>query len=119
MNKELTFKDVYMPPFYVGGFKIYGFSKNGTKTFTAFGDVAQSHMFNIVDILNGESSEKYNKKDVTVEKDKLYIKGNLIMVRGWRKLTGTSEGCYHLNHADAAKLQDKFIQWVVDTITED
>jgi hypothetical protein len=41
------------------------------------------------------------------------------MVRGWRKLTGTSEGCYHLNHADAAKLQDKFIQWVVDTITED
>jgi len=119
MDKELTFKDVYMPPFYVGEFKIYGFSKNGTKTFTAFGDVAQSHMLNIVGILNGESSEKYNKKDVTVEKDKIYVKGNLIMVRGWGKLTGTGEGCYHLNHTDAAKLQDKFIQWVVDTITED
>jgi len=119
MNKELTFKDVYMPPFYVGACEIYGYGKNGEKAFTAFGDTAQAHMAHIISLLNGEKVEKYNKNDIIVKKDNLFVKGNLITVRGWGKLTGTSEGCYHLNHTDAAKLQDEFIQWIVDTITED
>ena len=119
MDKELTFKEIYMPPFYVGACKIYGYSKNGIKAFTAIGDTAQVHMHHIMSILNGESSEKYDKNDIIVKKDNLFVKGNLITVRGWDKLTGTREGCYHLNPTDAAKLQDNFIQWVVDTITED
>ena len=118
MNKELTFKDIYMPPFYVGACKIYGYSKNGEKAFTAFGDAAQAHMTHIISLLNGEKLEKYKKEDISIEKDKLYVKNAIILIRGWGKLTGTGEGCYHIAPTDAAKLQDEFIQWVVDMITE-
>lgn len=52
------------------------------KTFTAFGDKAQAHMHHIVGLLNGEVSRKYDKSDVSVDKDKLYVKGCMIMVRG-------------------------------------
>lgn len=117
MEKELTFKDVYAPPFRIADLSIYVYSSNGIKTFTAFGDKAQTHMNHIVGLLNGEASEKYDKSDVSVDKDKLYVKGCMIMVRGWGALTGS--GGYGFNPTDAAKIQDAFIQWVVDTITED
>ena len=117
MKENLTFKDVYAPPFKVGEFNIYGFSANGTKTFTAFGDKAQAHMLHVIGLLNGELTGKYDKADVVADKSKLYVKGNLIMVRGWGKLTGSGLGCYKLNPTDAAKIQDDFIQWVIDTIT--
>ena len=117
MDKELTFKDVYASPFRIADINIYAYSSNGIKTFTAFGDKAQTHMNHIVGLLNGETSEKYDKSDVSVDKDKLYVKGCMIMVRGWGALTGS--GGYGFNPTDAAKIQDNFIQWVVDTITED
>ena len=117
MKEILTFKDVYVPPFKVGDLEIYTFSSNGTKTFTAFGDKAQAHMNHIVSLLNGELTEKYDKSDVIVDKDKLYVKGSLIMVRGWGTLIGS--GGYNLTPTEATKIQDDFIQWVVDTITED
>lgn len=82
MEKELTFKDIYVPPFRIGMFSIYTHSSNGMKTFTAFGDKAQAHMHHIVGLLNGEVSRKYDKSDVSVDKDKLYVKGCMIMVRG-------------------------------------
>ena len=119
MEKELVFKDVYVPPFSIGMFSIYAHSSNGMKTFTAFGDKAQAHMHHIVGLLNGEVSGKYDKSEVTVDKDKLYVKGCMIMVRGWGTLTGSGVRCYRLSPTDAAKIQDAFIQWVVDTITED
>lgn len=117
MEKELTFKDVYAPPFRIVDLSIYVYSSNGIKTFTAFGDKAQAHMNHIVGLLNGEASEKYDKSDVSVDKDKLYVKDCMIMVRGWGALTGS--GGYGFNPTVAAKIQDNFIQWVVDTITED
>lgn len=117
MKENLTFKDVYIPPFKVGDLEIYTFSSNGIKTFTAFGDKAQAHMNHIVSLLNGELTEKYDKSDVIVDKDKLYVKGSLIMVRGWGTLIGS--GGYGFNPTDAVKIQDDFIKWVVDTITED
>jgi len=117
MKEKLTFKDVYAPPFRIADFNIYAYSSNGIKTFTAFGDKAQTHMNHIVGLLNGEIAEKYDKADINVDKDRLYVSGILIMVRGWGALTGS--GGYGLNPTDAAKIQDDFIQWVVDTITED
>lgn len=117
MKKNLTFKDVYAPPFRIADLNIYVYSSNGIKTFTAFGDKAQAHMNHIVSLLNGELTEKYDKSDVIVDKDKLYVKGSLIMVRGWGTLIGS--GGYNLTPTEASKIQDDFIQWVVDTITED
>ena len=111
----MTYRDIYQPPFRVGMFDIYTHSCNGVKTFTAFGDEAKTHMCRIVSLLNGESTEKYDKSDVKVDKCKLYVKGNLIMVRGWGTLIGV--GGYHIPSEEAAKIQDDFISWVVDTIT--
>ena len=80
------------------------------KTFTAFGDKAQAHMHHIVGLLNGEVSRKYDKSDVSVDKDKLYVKGCMIMVRGWGALTRS--GGYGLNPTDAAKIQDDFCKYI-------
>lgn len=116
---EITFKDIYQPPFYVGDCGFYGYAKNGTKAFTAFDDTAQEHMAHIISILNGENVTKYKKGDILVEKSKLYVENTVVLVRGWGKLIGSGEGCYHLNPTDAAKIQDEFIRFVVDAITED
>jgi hypothetical protein len=111
----MDFKEVYKPPFRVD-MGIYGFSSNGTTTFTAFGSVAQKNLAKVVELLNGERTDKFKKDDIIVKKDKLFIEGDVILVRGWGKLIGS--GGLNLPPQEAAKLQDDFIAWVVENITE-
>ena len=112
----MDFKEVYKPPFSVDKMGFYGFSSNGTTTFTAFGSVAQKNLVKVVELLNGERTDKFKKDDVIVKKDKLFIGGDVILVRGWGKLIGV--GGLNLPPQEAAKLQDDFIAWVVENITE-
>ena len=117
----MTYKDIYKLPFNVpestGG--IYAFSSNGIKVFTAFSDESKMHMKNIVNILNGEHYAcKYIKDEVTVSGAKLTVKGNPILIRGWGKITGKGVGGLGIDAKEAAKLQDEFIKWLVDEITE-
>jgi hypothetical protein len=112
----MTFRDVYQPPFGVDIIGMYAFSSNGTKTFTAFSSVSQKNLVKVVELLNGERTDKFKKDDIIVKKDKLFIEGDVILVRGWGKLIGS--GGLNLPPQEAAKLQDDFIAWVVDSITE-
>ena len=113
----MTFKNIYNPPFKPmnDGFSVS--SGSGVKTFTAFAPGAQEHLARAIRILNGETGvEKYNRNDVISQGTKLCICGNIILVRGWGALTGV--GGRHIPREEAAKIQDDFIEWVIDTITK-
>lgn len=119
----MDFKEVYTPPFRVSMNGMYTISSSHATTFTAFDDLSQIYMSRIVKILNGEDlTIKFDKKNVTIkDKTKIIITNSrgekaIILVRGWGRLTG---GNLMLPPTEAAKLQDEFIQWVIDTITEE
>ena len=117
-GKDITFEEFYKAPYSQDLFcPIYGFSSNGMKCFSAFTYMAQYELANIIKLLNGEGGKKYDKKDVVVDKAELYIKGNLILVRGWGELTGN--GALALPIDKASKIQNDFIDWIVKTITND
>jgi len=117
-GKDITFEEFYKAPYNQDSFcPIYGFSSNGMKCFSAFTYKAQDELANIIKLLNGEGGEKYDKKDVVVDKAELYIKGNFILVRGWGELTGV--GALALPIDKASKIQNGFIDWIVKTITKD
>ena len=112
----MDFKEVYQPPFKMDDCGLYAVCSNGTKAFTAFSNDARKELVRIVDLLNGKG-EKYKKEDIVVEKGaKLMVKGHLIIVRGWGRLIGF--GGLGLSAKEAVKIQDDFINWVVETITE-
>jgi len=112
----MDFKEVYQAPFKMDDYNMYGICANGTKAFTAFSGEARKELVRIVDLLNGKG-EKYKKDEITVEKGaKLTVKGNLIIVRGWGRLIGF--GGLGLSAKEAVKIQDDFIKWVVERITE-
>ena len=113
----MDFKEVYKLPFKVVIDGMCAKSSNGVKTFTAFDPASQGELKRIIDVLNGDSNYRYDKKSIKVEKDIIYIGKNIILVRGWGNLTGS--GGLGMNSNDAAKLQDDFIKWIVDTISED
>ena len=113
----MDFKEVYKLPFRVIIDGMCAMSANGVKTFTAFDPASQGELKRIIDVLNGDSNYRYDKKSIKIEKDIIYIGKNIILVRGWGYLTGS--GGLGMNPKDAAKLQDDFIRWIVDTISED
>lgn len=122
----MTFKEAYAPPFKISMNGMYAQSSNHTNAFTALTDKAQVHLSRIVRLLNGDIKEKYDKKDITVkDKTKIIIdmkygkQKEIILVRGWGKLVGRSENAFGLDPEEAAKIQDDFVQWVVDSITEE
>lgn len=119
----MDFKEVYTPPFKVSMNGMYTTSSSHATTFTAFDELSQIYMDRIVKILNGEDlTNKFDKKNVALkDKTKIIITNTrgekaIILVRGWGRLVG---GHLKLSPTEAAKLQDEFIQWVVDSITEE
>ena len=112
----MDFKEVYQPPFKMDDYGLYGVCANGTKAFTAFNAEAREQLVRIVDLLNGKG-EKYKKDEIVVKEGaKLVVKDQLIIVRGWGRLIGF--GGLGLSAREAVKIQDDFINWVVETITE-
>ena len=111
----IDFKETYKAPFVVKNDGMYGICSNKTKAFTAFTSGAMEHLKRIISILNNESDKTYNPNEVVVRGTRLCINGELIIVRGWGKLTGS--GGFAIPVDEAAKIQDSFIDWVVKKIT--
>jgi len=73
-------------------------------------------------ILNGKSQKRVLQKlewssrntTIYVVKEK-GIKSPYLIVRGWGTLTGPSG--YHLPAQAAAKIQDDFAAWIIETLT--
>ena len=107
--KELTFKDVWKPPFHTDLCYIY--SSNDVM---ALMTDEPEDLVNICNLLNGEKGTKYS--EFKVKGCELY--GPItIIVRGWGHLTGC--GALNLPPHVAAKIQDSFVEWIRRTITDD
>ena len=118
----MDFKEVYTPPFKSSMNWMYATSSNGTTTFTAFDETSKLFLSLIVRILNGEKfAMKFYKDEVTIKDNtKIVIerkrgKKGIILVRGWGRMIGGMG----LKPKEAAKIQDDFINWVVESITEE
>ena len=117
----MDFKEVYTPPFKIAMNWVYATSSNSTTTFTAFDETSQLFLSLIVRLLNGEKTAiKFYKDEVYSKDAKIFIKlksgkKGVSLVRGWDKMIGKMG----LKPAEAAKIQDDFIDWVVETITEE
>lgn len=113
---NITFKDVYKPPFRVDEFcPINVRSSNNVMTFTYF-RYNQDDLKEMVAILNGES-EKRITDNVRYENTVIYIDDcPVLRVRGWGHLTGC--GAMNLPVEVAVKIQDDFGEWVVNKLTK-
>lgn len=111
--KELDFKEVWKAPFHSNGLYIY--SSNSVMTATNFsGEKGEEVLSNICKALNGEEIDKY--ENVNVDGCELTINGVFIVIRGWGHLIGV--GGLHLHPDEAAKVQDKFIKYIIDKISK-
>ena len=105
--KELTFKDVWKPPFHTDLCYIYS-SNNVMALMTD----KSTDLVNICNLLNGKEGTKYPGFEI----DGCKLHGPItIIVRGWGYLTGC--GGLHLSPDIAAKIQDDSIGWIKKTIT--
>jgi hypothetical protein len=110
----MTWREVYQAPFYSDEYGIYMWSKNGTITFT-FNSEKQNMINSIVNKLNGDSSIKFDSKFTLRNNIYFHYDGEFAFyIRGWGKLTGV--GGYHLPADKAAKIQDEFAKWVLETL---
>lgn len=115
----MTWREVYQPPFYSDEYGIYMWSKNKTTTFTfnlSYANSEKQNMINsIVNKLNGDSSIKFDSKFTLRNNIYFHYDGEFAFsIRGWGKLTGV--GGYHLPADKAAKIQDEFAKWVLETL---
>lgn len=115
----MDFKEAYTPPFHVDKYGPYVWSANGTmslmferKQFTT----RQRQI--IVDILNGEIERPEKLKTFEIKNyTELTYEGNVVaLIRGWGYLTGT--GGLNLEEEVAAKTQDDFANWIVETLNK-
>lgn len=114
-RKEITFRDVWKPPFRVS--YPYIFSAGGVMSLMASDDSSEEVMNNLCALLNGSEGVRYAAKDVSVEYPCDIIAGDRRFVaRGWGHLTGV--GGLNLDEPVAARVQDEFVEWIVDVITE-
>ena len=112
----MVFKEVYKLPFKVVIDGMCAISSNGVKTFTAFDSASQGELKRIIDVLNGGSNYRYDKKSIKVEKDIIYIGKNIILVRGWGYLTGHGTCALGLDPEEAVKRQKDLASWILKKI---
>lgn len=126
----MNFKKVYRLPLfkYEGTDKV--FHANGHMAFDFLrrykGDdedivhVAEDSQNKIISILNGDSDQKiehplkYEDGYISIYKEDKWLK--IMLIRGWGYLIGT--GGLNLSADKAAKIQDDFGNWIVETLNK-
>lgn len=110
----IDFKEVWKAPFRNDGLYIWSFNNVMTATNIA-GKKGKKVLQDICDALNGGKISGY--KDIEVDGCELTINGCLIRIRGWGYLIGI--GGLRLKPEEAVKVQDEFINYIVDKIKAD
>lgn len=118
----MDFKDIFKPPFSTDDYGIYMFDANNNicLDYNPATTYNETIIHQIAKILNGEDTLfSYNINKATVTKNTtdcfiMFENGDVITVRSWGYLTGVK----HLSNKDAAKVQDDFLDWVVNKIKE-
>jgi hypothetical protein len=115
----MTWKDVFTPPFKTDGYcnnRIY--DSKGRFSLNSF--VGKALTKTILQKLNGELSKMVHNGTFVYKNGYIVFehnnegKINVLLIRAWGRLTGT--GGLNLRPDVAAKLQDDFAQWIVETL---
>lgn len=126
-NSELTWRDVYKPPFHLMKYSSSWLnSSNGTQSITFNTDLVYDNKPFIDYIIAKLNGEKEIKSDIDRSKyvygldigeifvENESLKQKIGIIRGWGHLIGC--GALNLDPDHAAKIQDSFAQWVIDTL---
>ena len=116
----MTWKEVYQLPLQwkeIGGINVM--SKNRvtalTFRFDYYNTSKQQIIENIVAKLNGDTTIKFDSKFTLHNNIRVFYNGELMfMIRGWGYLTGI--GTLNLPEDEAAKIQDDFAKFVIETL---
>lgn len=119
-----TFKELFLPVRYDYGLvfgpeyiRSFDFAMPFLHTNGFF--LSEQDQMKIVDCINGNYILKtpIEKKDLEVKGVELYLKDKIFLtIRGWGRLTGV--GGMHLDPTEAAKLQDDFMNYIIEQLTK-
>ena len=126
----MNFKDVYKLPlekyegmdkvFHANGHMAFDFLRRYKGEDEDIVHVAEESQKKIVNILNGDDSQniehplKYEDGYISIKREDKWFK--IMLVRGWGYLIGT--GGLNLSAEEAAKIQDDFGNWIVETLSK-
>lgn len=117
----MDFKDIFKPPFSTDDYGIYMFAQDDIIALDYYSDRTPYDgdiLKQLCALLNGESDTFEHKiKEYVKNANDCFVmleNGDVITVRSWGYLTGVLK----LSNKDAAKVQDAFLDWIVDKIKE-
>lgn len=117
----MDFKEIFKTPFYTDDYGLYVFDKDSNICLDYYSDRIDYNpdiTKQLCALLNGESDTfehkiKEHVKNVT-DCFIMLENGDVITVRGWGYLIGVLK----LSNKDASKVQDDFLDWIVNKIKE-
>ena len=111
----MDFKEVYKGPFNTDKYcPVYIWSSNEVMSLMIeIDDFDNEFIYELVNKLNGQSYKTFNVERDYEDAVRLVINGKPFLVRGWGHLTGT----LNLSNEEAAKIQDDFINWIIEVLT--
>jgi len=100
----------------------FDFEWQAWETYEKDSHIDNKSIHDIIAKLNGDNSIilenyynfSYNNGEIWAFSTKAKKKKHIMLIRGWGHLTGT--GGLHLKDEDAAKIQDDFGQYIVETL---
>lgn len=135
MKKITDFKDVYKLPLKqeeaapfmvmtVDNQRAFDFEWPAWETYEKDSHIDGKSIHDIIAKLNGDDNIilenyynfSYNNGEIWAFSTKAKKKKHIMLIRGWGHLTGT--GGLHLKDEDAAKIQDDFGQYIVNTLNK-
>lgn len=113
-NKQLSFQDIFQPPFNSDG--VFIWSSNGLMSLMAT-DTATSKALleRTCDILNGNIAPNKGA-DIAYGNGEITANGQpILVIRGWGRLIGV--GGYNFTPEVASEIQDGFGNWVANKLS--
>lgn len=117
----MDFKDIFKAPYSTDDYGLYVFDKEDNICLDYYSDRIDYNpdiTKQLCSLLNGESDTFEHKiKEYVKNANDCFIileNSDVITVRGWGYLTGVLK----LSNKDAAKIQDDFLDWVINKIKE-
>lgn len=126
----MDFKDVYKLPlskeegydkvFHSNGHMAFDFLRRYKEGSEDVRSLSEDSKMKIVNILNGDDTQKI-KHPLKHEDGYIWLSIDgewykIMLIRGWGYLTGC--GALHLPPEEAAKIQDDFADWIVETLSK-
>lgn len=110
------FKDYYKFPLKSDSLRVYVWTADDQMAFNWCCNLPKETRQEIVDIINGTSNKK-SEKEWIVKNNRIYYDDKLVLLtRGWGMLRGI--GAYNLDEETAARIQDEFINYVVEQLNK-